>query len=70
MSESLDPEVAERVLNVALGDATAEGLGREAKTNAQTLLLAGLISDEHLDDRGLDAFLADVRKLADQILGG
>ena len=70
VSESLDPEVAERVLNVALGDATAQGLSREAKTNAQTLLLAGLISDEHLDDRGLDAFLADVRKLADQILGG
>ena len=70
VSESLDPEVAERVLNAALGDATAQGLSREAKTNAQTLLLAGLISDEHLDDRGLDAFLADVRKLADQILGG
>ena len=55
---------------MTLGDATARGLSREAKTNAQTLLLAGLISDEHLDDRGLDAFLADVRKLADQILGG
>ena len=35
VSESLDPEVAERVLNVALGDATAQGLSREAKTNAR-----------------------------------
>jgi hypothetical protein len=70
VSESLDPEVAERMLNAALGDASTQGLSREAKASAQILLLAGLIADEHLDDAGLDAFLADARKLADQILGG
>lgn len=70
VSESLDPEVAERMLNAALGNASTQGLSREAKAGSQIFLLVGLIADEHLDDPGLDAFLADARKLADQILGG
>jgi hypothetical protein len=31
-------------------------------------LLTALIADQHLDDAGLDAFLAQARKLADQWL--
>jgi hypothetical protein len=70
VSEDLDPEAAERVLNAALGTASTQGLSRETKAITQILLLMGLVADEHLDDAGLDAFLADARKLADQILGG
>jgi hypothetical protein len=70
VSEDLDPEAAERVINAALGNASTQGISREKKVMAQILLLAGFIVDEHLDDAGLDAFLADARKLADQILGG
>jgi hypothetical protein len=70
VSESLDPEAAEVVLNAVLGNASTRGMSRENKATAQILLLMGLVADEHLDDAGLDAFLADARKLADQILGG
>lgn len=70
VSESLDPEAAELMLNAVLGSASTRGLSREDRATAQILLLMGLIADEHLDDAGLDAFLADARKLADQILGG
>jgi hypothetical protein len=70
VADALDPEVAERMLNAALGNGSTQGIGREEKASAQALLLAGLIADEHLDDAGLDAFLADARKLANQILGG
>jgi hypothetical protein len=69
VSQALDPDAAERVLNAALGDASTQGISRENKATAQILLLMGLIADEQLDDAGLDAFLADARKLADQILG-
>jgi hypothetical protein len=33
------------------------------------LLLAALVADEDFDDAGLDAFLGEVRKLADQWIG-
>jgi hypothetical protein len=35
----------------------------------QLLLLAGLIGDEQLDDAGLENFLGQARKLADQMIG-
>ena len=37
---------------------------------AQATLLTALIVDEHLDDAGLDAFLADARSMADTMMGG
>jgi hypothetical protein len=70
VSEDLDPEAAELMLSAVLGSASTRGMSRESKAITQILLLGGLIADEHLDDAGLDAFLADARKLADQILGG
>ena len=70
VSEALDPDAAELLLNAALGDASTRSLSREVKVNTQITLLVGLIADEHLDVAGLDAFLAGARKLADQILGG
>jgi hypothetical protein len=70
VSEDLDPEAAELMLNAVLGTASTRGLSRETKAMTQILLLMGLVADEHLDDASLDAFLVDARKLADQILGG
>jgi len=70
VAEDLDPDVAELLLNAVLGKASTRGMNREKKVIAEILLLAGLVVDEHFDDAGLDAFLADARKLADQILGG
>jgi hypothetical protein len=70
VAQMLDPEVAERVISVVLGDATTQGISREAKVSAQATLLTALVVDEHLENAGLDAFLTDARKLADQILSG
>jgi hypothetical protein len=70
VSQALDPDAAELLLNATLGDASTRGMSREVKVNTEISLLVGLIADEHLDHAGLDAFLADARKLADQIMGG
>jgi predicted nucleic acid-binding protein len=68
LAAELDPEVAERVIRVVLEDAPVDDLSRNAVTGAQMLLLGGLIADAHLDDAGLDEFLAAARKLADQLM--
>lgn len=68
LARELDPDVAERVIRAALGDGSVRDLSDAALGGAQLVLLAGLIADEQLDDAGLDAFLVDARKLADQLM--
>ena len=42
----------------------------DARTSWETqlVLMAAIVGDEHLDDAGLDAFLAQARAFADQWL--
>lgn len=68
LASRLDPDVSERVIQAVLGDGTVRSLDKEAVTSAKLLLLGGLIADAHLDDTGLDEFLAAARKLADQLM--
>jgi predicted nucleic acid-binding protein len=68
VAAELDPDVAERVIRVVLEDAPVDDLSRNAITGAQALLLIGLIIDARLDSEGLDQFLAEARKLADQMM--
>ena len=68
VAAELDPDVAERVIRVVLEDAPVDDLSRDAITGAQLLLLIGLIADAQLDCEGLDQFLAEARKLADQLM--
>jgi len=68
VAAELDPDVAERVIRVVLEDAPVDDLSRNAITGAQALLLIGLIIDARLDSEGLDQFLAEARKLADQLM--
>jgi hypothetical protein len=70
ISELLDPEAGALMINAVLDDASTQGMSRKDKAMAQILLLMALIADEHLADAGLDAFLADARKLANGILAG
>ncbi len=49
--------------NGHLDDVDAEEL-----TKTKMLLLAGIISDQHLDDAGLDEFIAKARAYADELL--
>lgn len=50
----------------ALGDGSIAGLDDETVIGTQILILSALVSDEQFDDAGLDQFMAEVRKLADQ----
>ena len=68
VAAELDPDVAERVIRVVLEDAPVDDLSRDAITGAQLLLLIGLIADAQLDSEGLDQFLAEARKLGDQLM--
>jgi hypothetical protein len=68
VAAELDPDVAERVIRVVLEDASVDDLSRDAITGAQLLLLIGLIADAQLDSEGMDQFLAEARKLADQLM--
>ena len=68
VAAELDPDVAERVIRVVLEDAPVDDLSRNAITGAQLLLLIGLIADAQLDSEGLDQFLAEARKLGDQLM--
>jgi len=68
-ADKIDPRTAERlILAVYTDERVPDNLDLETRFRTQLLLLAALIADERLDDAGLDAFLADARKLADQWL--
>jgi hypothetical protein len=61
----LDPRATETLIRQALGDRVVSE--HDDHTHAQVMLfvLGELISEEHLDEAGLDAFLAEARALAD-----
>jgi hypothetical protein len=64
----IDPRAAERMIRAVYTDEPIDDIDGAARGRAQVILLAALINSEQLDDAGLDAFLVDARKLADQWL--
>ncbi len=62
----MDPHDAERLIHKLLGRGSVADLDAKSAFAAQQYLLTVLIADQYLDDAGLDAFLAQARKLADQ----
>jgi hypothetical protein len=68
LAEAIDPRAAERLIRAALTDEDIDDLDDRAKGSLYVVLLAGLIGDEQLSDDGLDEFLAEARKLADEWL--
>lgn len=66
IAQDLDPTLAERIIRHALGDGSIDDLDDRAVFSAQMVLLGALIGDEQLDEEGLDAFLAEVRAVADE----
>lgn len=70
LAAKIDPDAGERLIGAALGEATTQGMARDTKITGQFLLLGALIEAEHLDDAGLDAFMEEARKLADEMLAG
>ena len=70
LADKIDPRTAERlILAVYTDEHVPDDLSLEIRYRIQLLLLAALIADEQLDGAGLDAFLVDARKLADQWIG-
>jgi hypothetical protein len=64
----IDPRAAERMIRAVYTDEPIDDLDSATKGRTQIVLLAALVNSEQLDDAGLDAFLADASKLADQWL--
>jgi hypothetical protein len=59
---------AERVIMAVFTGQPLDDVDPRASWETQLVLMAAIIGDEHLDGAGLDAFLAEARKLADQWL--
>ena len=67
-AEKIDPRTAERLILAVYTDEQVKDIPAEVRYKTQIILLGALIGDEQLDAAGLDAFLGQARKLADQWL--
>lgn len=61
----LDPLATETLLRQALGDPVASTCDDTTQAQVMLYVLGELIASEHLDQAGLDVFLAEARALAD-----
>jgi hypothetical protein len=68
-ADEIDPRAAERLILAIFTDEEVDDLDTETKVSTQIILLYALITDARLDDAGLDGFLAEARKLADEWTG-
>jgi len=62
----LDPLAAERLVLSALDEESIDDLDDKTLGQTQVVFLAALIADEQFDAPGLDEFLVEARKLADE----
>lgn len=62
----IDPNVAERLIRMALGEGLSHGVDKKTLIHTEGALLVALVSDEQFDDVALDAFLARARTLGDR----
>jgi hypothetical protein len=68
VADKIDPVIAERVIMGVLADDSLDDIDPRKSFETQLVLMAAIVGGENLDDAGLDAFLAQARKLADQWL--
>jgi hypothetical protein len=64
----VDPLTAERVIMAVFSGESLDDIDARKSWEAQLLLMAAIVGGEDLDGAGLDAFLAEARKLADEWL--
>jgi hypothetical protein len=62
----IDPDAAERLVCKVLGEGSIAGIDGATIRSIELLLLPILVSEEQLDDDGLNGFLNASRKLADR----
>lgn len=63
---AVDPRIAERVIRAVISDENIDDIDPRTSFETQLLLLAAMTADARYDPAGLDEFLAEARKLADQ----
>ena len=68
VADKIDPVIAERVIMSVLADDSLDDVDARKSFETQLVLMAAIVGGENLDDAGLDAFLAQARKLADEWL--
>jgi hypothetical protein len=68
LRDALDPGVAERVIVAAVGGDYVRGLDPAESNKMKMVLLTALVADMHLDDAGLDEFIAKARAFAGELL--
>jgi hypothetical protein len=68
VADDVDPAIAERVILAVFSDDSLDDIDARKSFQTQLLLMVAIVSGENLDDGGLDAFLAEARKLADEWL--
>jgi hypothetical protein len=68
VADQVDPEIAERVIMAFYTGQSLDDIDPRTSWEHQMILMAAIIAGEHLDDDGLDSFLDEARKLADQWL--
>jgi hypothetical protein len=66
VGEQIDPRAAEGLIRAALTDGNIDDFDGETLGLLYVVLIPALVSDEQLDDAGLDDFLAQACKLADR----
>jgi hypothetical protein len=66
IEDQLDPHAAERLIRAVLGDGSIDEMDDKTRFGTEIVLLGVLIADEHLDNAGLNDFLAEARKLANE----
>lgn len=65
---ALDPRIAERVIVASVGGDHVRDLPPAESNKMKMILLTALVADMHLDDAGLDEFMAKARAFADDLL--
>ena len=65
-ADEIDQRAAERLILAIFTDEEIDDIDSETKVSTQIILLFALIADEGFDGAGLDEFLAEARKLADE----
>jgi len=67
-ADRMDPVIAERVVLAAVTGQSLDDIDPRTSWEAQSVLMSAIVGSEGLDDAGLNAFLAEARKLADEWL--
>lgn len=62
----VDANAAETLIRAALGNDSGAELDDDTVVSTQITVLTALILDEHLDDAGLDQFMRDACRIADE----